>query len=439
MPNLPANQLFQATIVAPATPARPGARAIVRTSGPDAFAICSAISGGVPAVRRLAPARLNLNNLACPARVLAFAGPKSHTGEDVVEYHLPGNPLLVHLVIAELLRLGGRAAEPGEFSARAFFNNKIRLDQAEAVAASISASNDAQLAAALQLRQGSLSQRLSTLTDDLANLLSLAELAIDFVEEDVTVLDPVTAAGRIEALRSRIDQIRRESVRLDHIGRPVRFAVVGRTNAGKSSLINRLVGYERAVVSPAQGTTRDILEAQLELPRGTVTLLDTAGLIDQPDDPIDQQAIRQTRQALQSADHVIFARAADDSTSDPALAREGLVVVTKADLAPTAFPQANNLLTSVVTGEGMDALREAIANRAFACGDGKMPLQARHAGLLDEAGRALAAATETVQSGMMELLAADLRAALDALGAISGVVTPDDVLGQIFAGFCIGK
>jgi tRNA modification GTPase len=383
-------------------------------------------------VRRLAPARLRLENLACPARLLAFAGPASHTGEDVVEYHLPGNPLLVHRVIGELLRLGGRSAEPGEFSARAFFNGKTRLDEA--------ASNDAQLAAALQLRQGGLARRLWALTDNLAELLSLAELAIDFVEEDVIVLDTATTIDRIDALRREIDAIRQESTRLDQVGRPVRIAVVGRTNAGKSSLINRLVGYGRAVVSADEGTTRDVLEAHLELPRGTITLLDTAGLLDQPDDPIDRQATHQTRQALEAADHVIFARAADDSATDDSPPRASLRVVTKADLRPMpAGANGGVIFTSSVTGQGIDQLRDAITKQAFSGGDEKMPLQARHAGLLDEAAHALAAAAETLESGTMELLAADLRAALDALGTISGVVTPDDVLGRIFAGFCIGK
>lgn len=433
-----AQQRFGATIVAPATVIRPAARAIVRTSGPGALALCETICGIQPPLRRLVPVSLEVGELSLPARVMAFGAPRSHTGEDVVEYHLPGNPLIVHRLVSVLVVLGGTPAEPGEFSARAFFNGRTRLDEAEAVAASISASNDAQLAAALQLREGAQARRLARLTDELADLLSLAELAIDFAEEEVTVLDERTAAGRIARLREEIERIRQESVRINEVGRPARFAVVGPTNAGKSSLINRLVGYGRAVVSPTVGTTRDILEATLELEKGPVTLLDTAGLIDDPADPIDREAIERTRRALAGADHVIHVRAADELSETFLPAREGICVVTKADRGPTEVADGV-IRTSVVTGEGLAALRGAIAERAFSRAHEKMPLQARHAGLLEEAAEALAAAAETVQGAMMELLAADLRAALDALGAISGVVTPDDVLGRIFAGFCIGK
>lgn len=432
----------QDTIVALATTAGPAARLIIRSSGPAAFKLATAVGATSLEPGAATRVRLRFSGLEIPARCYAFHGPRSHTGEDVVEYHLPGNPILGRLLIEELAARGARHAEPGEFSARAFFNRKVRLDESEGIAAVIAATNDRELAAARKLRAGELARRLEPIMDQLTSLLALCELDIDFVEEeDIVVLEPDDAAHRIEAIRSSLARLLAEAPRLEQLGRPPRIALVGRPNAGKSTLLNALAGFRRAVASPQVGTTRDALTADIEVPGGIVTLVDLAGLGNEAARPLDAAAHRRAEREASNADVLVLVRDAASQERAPLLPRPAeLCVWTKIDLRPKP-PGSGRLAVSALTGEGLDVLRQKLGEAAFAAPGGgeALALSARHRERVLAALSGLAAAKSVVCQGQPELLALHLRDALDALGAILGVVTPDDLLGRIFGQFCIGK
>lgn len=432
----------QATIVALATPTGAAARLIVRTSGARAFDLGAQLGANELHVGRAKPVSLRFADLSVRATCYSFQAPRSHTGEEVVEYHLPGNALLGRLLIEALVQLGGRQAQPGEFSARAFFNGKLRLDEAEGVAASISASNDRELAAAGRLRAGELARRMAPAMEELADLLALTELGIDFTEEDVVVLDPAEAQRRMALLRNELGKLLAESARLEQLGQPPRIALVGRPNAGKSTLMNALAGYRRAVASDQPGTTRDALSADVELPGGRVTLIDLAGVGEPPPGSLDAEAHRRTMHEATIADVLVLVRDAMDERADPPLPRPADVrVLSKIDLQPDAAGEGE-LGVSALAGRGLDELQRRLGEVAFTIHGGaeSLALCARHREHICVALEALAqAASAAGTAGAAELLALHLREALNALGGILGTVSPDDLLGRIFGRFCIGK
>ena len=436
------------TIFALATPDQPAALAVIRTSGPAAFDLAATLGADQLRDRCAVRRDLTFDGLTVPATLYAFRGPRSHTGEDVVEYLLPGSPPLVSMLLKVLANLGGRPAEPGEFSARAFFNAKLTLDAAEGVAASISATNDAGLAAAGRLRGGELSRRLAGPLDALADLAALCELALDFADEDVTVLAPADAEYRIDAISADLRRLVAESPRLERLGRPPTIALVGRANAGKSTLLNALCGTERAVASPVAGTTRDALTADVDLPAGRATLVDLAGLEPEALHALDAAAAGVARRAAAEADVLVLLRA--DDRDDPLLPRApDLIVGTKSDLASLlqqagSGPDAQtatrqpHLRVSARTGANINALKSRMSDLAFARATGDaLALNARHVAALRESLDSLADARASTHTP--EFLAHDLRRALDALGQVLGLVTPDDLLGRVFSRFCIGK
>ena len=423
-------------IYALATPDAPAALAIVRTSGPGAFDAAASLGAGELIDRTATRVRLRFAGLIVPATVHAFRGPRSHTGEDVVEYLIPGSPPLVKLLLQTLADRGLRQAEPGEFSARAFFNGKLALDVAEGVAATISATSDRQLAAAAKLRGGELARRLAGPTDALADLAALCELGIDFADEDVSVLPAAEAVARIDSIAADLRRLKTAAPTFERLGRPPRVALVGRANAGKSTLFNALVGKQRAVASPLAGTTRDALTADLDLPGGRVTLVDLAGLEPETLDDLDAAGQAVAAREAADADVLVLVRDASDERDDPPLPRPpDLIVRTKADLTNDAAD------VSALTGTGLDALRTRIADLAFAAATGDaLALTARHHAGLDAALQALADARllASIDAGA-ELVAHALRRALDALGGVVGLVSPDDLLSRVFSRFCIGK
>ncbi len=403
-------------------------------------------------------------NPTIPVLIARFANPQSYTGQDMAELQLPGNPALLDRVLHRCINLGARLAEPGEFTFRAFVAGKLDLTQAEGVAATIAAVSDAQLQAAALLREGRLGSWAAEVVDELANLLALVEAGIDFVDQDdVTPIAPKALAGRLIELAGRVDRLLGNSRSWGAIEALPRVVLVGPPNAGKSTLFNALLGRERAVISPVRGTTRDILAEPLTLEmekdvRREVMLVDIAGL-DSPLDALDEEVQAAARRAIAAADLLLFV---DDGQSNPprysSPAGQAIVRVrTKAELAPVPLPagptldkSSYDLSVSACTGQGLDELRHALASqlgeRAVSLAGQMLVLQPRHetairsaAAYIDQSRTLLNRQTADRALGNAELIAGLLRQALDDLACLGGTVSADDLIGRVFAAFCIGK
>lgn len=449
------------TIVAISSAVGPAARMIVRLSGASAFDVAARVARPMPPhIAAVTMSRVSWREFDVPCSVWTFVAPRSSTGQDVVELHLPGNPRLVRDVVRSIVAAGARPAEPGEFTARAYFNGRIDLAQAEGIAATIAAANDQELRAARRLLGGDLARRLQPSTDALADLLARVEAGIDFSDEDVTFVPAPDLLRRIAAVDADLNHLLRESRRFDRLTHEPSVVLVGRPNAGKSTLFNALVGAQRAVVSPREGTTRDVLWAEVVLARGLVRLMDVAG-IDTPDDArvegsaeadVARQMRARAEEAASSADVLVLV-VDPAEPAPPILSRPAdLVVHTKADRRSSnpASCAAVPLQVSAITGQNLDELRRRLDQLAFgASGDdgaaagvvAGLVLNDRHVRAIVEARdsltRASTAAAASVPAG--EVIALELRDALDALGSVVGHITPDDVLGRIFGEFCIGK
>jgi tRNA modification GTPase len=438
--------LLDDTICAISSSVGPAARIIVRLSGPRApqlaRGLAAALPGGASAQRQY----LSVDGLSFPVWVYQFIAPHSFTGQDLIELHIPGNPLLARRLLDRLARDGARSAEPGEFTARAFFNAKLDLAQAEGVAAAIGAQTRRQLHAARRLMAGELSRRLAQPMDQLMELLALVEVAIDFSEEDVQVLTTSQARHRLHAVRDHLRSLVQESVRFETLSHEPMIVLAGRPNAGKSTLANALASQARSIVSPVAGTTRDVLSVELKLPRGTVRLIDMAGI----EDPatvgstpahIQEQMQRQAQRHIAEADVLVLVRDVTDVRPALDLPRApDSVIYSKSDLLEVQ-PPPGGLYVSARSGQNLAALREELDRLAFGADApaAAVALAARHVQSIEQARTALERAHARLDHDQLELLAADLREALDALGQILGVVTPDDILGRIFSSFCIGK
>jgi tRNA modification GTPase len=448
------------TIVARGSAPGRAARALVRMSGDACAPVFAALAGAASFFRGVHPARLRLpsGSLACIAFVAP--GPASYTGEDTLELLCVGNDWLVHEIeetlIATARRLGfaARPAAPGEFTLRAFARGKIDLTQAEGIAATIAATTDAQLRAARQLADGGLGRFVRTLADRVADDLALVEAGIDFTDqEDVVAIPPERLRADLRVMTGELDERLARSVPWERIEAVPRVVLVGPPNAGKSTLFNALLAKRRAVESATAGTTRDALEeyATLVTPRGRfeIRLVDVAGL----DDVSDGGDAPTHERAMQERAHAAIARAdlivrCMPPGASPVPAKSGaaeLTVRTKADLGALANDGAA-LAVSARTSAGLDALRAAIvdqlASRLVATDGETLVLAGRHEAALRDALTSLHEAESLVTNRGLrdpELVAAALRAALDALGSISGAIAPDDVLGRIFGRFCVGK
>jgi tRNA modification GTPase len=387
-------------------------------------------------------ATIRFGDLEFRGWVYLSASPRSYTGEDSVEFHIPGNPLLAKMLIGELLRRGARDAEAGEFTARAYFNGRMDLAQAEGVAATISAASEAELRAGRRLLGGELAKRLEPAMSELANLLALIEAGIDFSEEDISFISSADLRQRIDGIDGSMANLLADSVRFERLHHVPQFVLVGWPNAGKSTLLNALAGEDRAIVSPIAGTTRDALSAQINLPRGVVQLVDVAGLENVSSgqsaaEQIAQQMQQRAIQMIQTADRVILVRDCMDDRRNPPLPREtDLIVFTKADLGSDRRDQ---LWVSALRGFNLDQLRIQLDLLAFGkSADASLAINARHVQLLSEARISMSAAKEVMDVGL-EMVALELREALNLLGGVLGQISPDDVLGRVFSSFCIGK
>lgn len=435
------------TIAAISSAVGNAARMIVRMSGGGAHSILSRIAPNLPDAP-VCHTYLRIRGLRISSWVYVFTAPRTVNGEDVVELHLPGNPLLSRWVLEELIQLGARHADPGEFTARAYFNGKIDLAQAEGVAAAVSAHSQAELDASRQLLAGELSRRLHPIMDNIIQTLALVEAGIDFVDEDIRFIQNEEARRRLDDVVAHLNQLRSDSIRFEPLNHWPTMVLVGRPNAGKSTLLNALAGNERAVVSPVAGTTRDVLSAEIALIRGSIRLLDVAGLesppvsVSAPLNWIQQQMQHRAQREMETADRVILVKELSDRGDDPPLPRTpDLRVYTKRDLNPDVPPPCDGITVSAASKSGLDELRRVMDDLAFGHeSGGKLALNARHLECIASAKSSLHRAGALVdEDAGHELLAHELRDALDALGRVLGEVTPDDVLGKIFSTFCIGK
>jgi tRNA modification GTPase len=447
------------TIAAPATAAG-GAVAIVRVSGPGAFAALARLSRA-PETAAAEPRRLSRARFHDPDGLplddglfVRFVGPESYTGEDVVELHLHGGAYAGARVLEALAAAGARPALPGEFSFRAVRNGKLSLPQAQAVADLIAASNEGALSLALEKLSGTQNRLLQAIATDLRRVAALSEAGIDFSDQD---LDELALSRLRDALAPPVQALSRLHegfARGTRLQEGVRVAFIGLPNAGKSSFFNALLGEERSLVSAIPGTTRDVVHERLTLrtASGSVTLRveDTAGLRSS-EDPVESLGIDRSRRAARDADAIVLL--VDPLAPDSAVqslwedlgrpVEKTLGVLTKVDLARTAPPKlgvSRWIGTSAVTGEGISAAADALGEH---CGR----LSRRDPGeclltRVDQA-RAVAAALEHLTRARSaeahELVAADIRLALNSLGPLIGDTLPDDILGTIFSEFCIGK
>jgi len=448
------------TIAAIATPAGRGGVGIVRISGSNLDAIVAGIVG-----RALAP-RTATFTLFRGAHgepldeglALLFPAPASYTGETVLELQGHGSPQALALVLARCLALGARLAAPGEFTRRAFMNGKLDLAQAESVADLIEAATAAAARAAARSLAGEFSREVRALVDAVTELRMLTEATLDFPEEDIELLRAADATGRLAALRQRLSAILARAATGARLNEGLTVVLVGRPNVGKSSLLNRLVREDAAIVTPIPGTTRDTVERQVEVGGIPLTVVDTAGL--RPtEDAVEKIGIERTWAAVERADLALVlvdARDAEDALDradaailarlPPALPR--VVVHNKADLAGAA-PRTRaaagrtHVWLSALTGAGIDLLeREVLAVAGVAsAGEDAFIARARHVEALSDAAARLAAAAGHIEapSPPLELFAEELREAQDALASITGEFTADDLLGVIFSRFCIGK
>jgi tRNA modification GTPase len=446
------------TIVARATPPGTGGIAVVRVSGPLASAIAVSMLGKLPPERR---ATLNVfrdagGRMLDQGIALYFPAPRSFTGEDVLELHGHGGPVVVAGLVDAALALGARMAEPGEFSRRAFLNDKLDLAQAEAIADLVASGSMQAARAALRSLSGAFSDAVDDLQEKLIRLRMHVEAAIDFPEEEIDYLSDGVLLARVEDCASAFRQLRSNAA----VGRVLRdgyrVVIVGRPNAGKSSLLNCLSGQEAAIVTEVAGTTRDILRERINLDGLLVELVDTAGLRDDPD-RIEAEGIRRAREALGQADAVLWVQDAScqevagekpEDQPDDHLPEDIPVVVVrnKSDLSgdPAGLLQAEPPVVAISarTGAGIDALRSELRRLAGFrdLGEGAFTARQRHVDALDRAFRHFGAGQEALHDARAgELFAEELKLSQQALSEITGALGSDDLLGRIFSEFCIGK
>ena len=440
------------TIVALATPPGTGGVGVVRISGGDSGRIARAMLGSLPEPR---VATFGTFADACGEPIdkglaLYFPAPASFTGESVLELHGHGGPVVMALLVEAAVELGARRAEPGEFTKRAFLNDKLDLAQAEAVADLIESGTAQAARAALRSLNGAFSDAVHELAAELTAIRVYVEAAIDFPEEEIDFLGDTELAERLVRCAAAFESLLSRA----SVGRVMRdgyqVVIVGKPNAGKSSLMNRLSGEDTAIVTEIAGTTRDVLRERINIDGLAVELVDTAGLRDNPD-RIEAEGIRRARRALAGADAVLWIQDATEAMPEymEEPVRDGVpvtIVRNKIDLSGDRAGLVEGdppvVMLSARTGDGLDALRRRIRDLAGFrdLGEGAFTARRRHVeALRDAQGRFEAGRAALRDARAGELLAEELRLAQQALGIITGEVTADDLLGRIFSEFCIGK
>jgi tRNA modification GTPase len=441
------------TIAAIATPAGRGGVAIVRLSGPNLQPLLRGLVG-IPLLPRratLAKFRDAGGGVIDHGIALHFPAPHSYTGEEVAELHGHGGPVVVQMLLARCTELGARIAEPGEFTKRAFLNSKLDLAQAEGVADLINAATAEAARCAVRSLEGEFSERIGRMVRTLTELRVLVEATLDFPDEEIDFIEKLGLTGKLRELRAAIAAVTAASRQGSLLREGIHVVLAGHPNVGKSSLLNRLAGAERAIVTDVPGTTRDAIRESIQLRGVPLHVIDTAGLRE-AQDPVEKIGIARSHEAIASADLVLWVADATRpetwTLDEPLISRLApnavcLRVLNKIDLAVVPYQaqtaDENEVIgVSAVTGEGLELLVEAMLRSAgWGNGEGVFLARSRHLLALDTAAKHIQTAIERVTQ--LELCAEELRLGQTALASIAGDVTADDLLGKIFSQFCIGK
>lgn len=423
------------TIVAPGTAGGPAARAVLRLSGAASAPILAKVVASFDPALRFQRACLRKPEL--PVFVLFQKAPATYTGQDTAEIHLADCPPLVEALVADILAAGARAAGPGEYTMRGFLAGKRDLARSEAVLAVIEARDRDELKQALEQMAGGVTLPLHDLREDLLNLLADVEAGLDFADEDIEFIDKPQMLARIGKGLAMLLNLRRKLEDRAVTDRVFRVVLVGEPNAGKSSLFNALAGVPAAIVSPLAGTTRDYLSRSMPIGDGKVELVDTAGW-QAAGNTIETQAQALAKRQEEQADLVLECVPAPDWRLGAIDTPKRMRIVTQYDLKPGAYPA---IATSAATGHGLQELRKRLADAAAAHAHAALaPSLSRCRGHVDACLAHLRQAHEAVlfRHGM-EIVSAEVRLSLDELGAMTGEVHTEDLLGRIFGRFCIGK
>jgi tRNA modification GTPase len=445
------------TIAAIATPSGQGGVGIIRLSGPEAANLAEIISGKCPTPRyALYGVFTDKNkNIIDSGLTLYFKAPYSFTGEDVVEFHAHGGPVILDILLKEILQHGVRPARAGEFTERAFLNDKIDLAQAEAIADLIAADSEQAARAAIRSMQGEFSAVIDKLVEELIQLRIYVESALDFPEEEIDFLADDAIAEKLESVKQKLKDVKKSAQQGRLLKEGMTVVIAGKPNAGKSSLLNQLAGQDSAIVTDIPGTTRDILREHIQIDGLPLHIIDTAGLRDS-DNVVEQEGVKRAKQMIEKADRILFVVDINDKDKSmiDTLPKEigKTIIYNKIDqhnISAKIIDEAESIekhdaeiYLSAKTGEGIEFLKQHLKN----CmgyqqkSEGQFIARRRHLDAIDTAEEHLNVADKNlheIKAG--ELLAEELRFAQQALSSITGEFSSDDLLGRIFSDFCIGK
>ena len=425
-------------ISAIATAQGTGGVAIIRVSGDGALALAKKMFSrkGEYEPNRMYAGRIDCETLSDYGMCVYFKAPHSFTGEDTVEFHCHGGVEIARAVLKRTHDLGARPAEAGEFTRRAFLNGKLSLSAAEGLGEMISARSEAQVKAGYLLYGEKLTQEGKRLQSLLKECLAEVDADVDYPEEDLSAVTGEKVDGRLAVVEGGLSALLKQYRAGKRIREGVNVVLCGKPNAGKSSLLNALLGYDRAIVSSEAGTTRDCVEGSLELHGVLFLLTDTAGLRE-GEGAIEREGIRRARAAMERADVVVWVREDDEQPELP----EGAALIVVASKSDLGEKREADVSVSAVTGEGIEELKELIFERGFGKeNDGVFLMEERHYRAVGEAKEAVAAARRAIAEGLpSELYSEDIKRAYVALGLISGESATEDVISEIFSKFCVGK
>jgi len=414
--------------------------------------VARAILGDVPTARR-AGHKIFLGEYGeqlDSGLAIFFPGPNSFTGEDILELHGHGGPVVLDMLLARALQLGARLAQPGEFSQRAFLNDKLDLVQAEAIADLIDSGSQQAVRAAVRSLQGEFSARAHDITQQLIEARMYVEAAIDFPEEEIDFLADTELRQRLDRLAARVSDTLANAQQGALLRDGMTVVIAGKPNAGKSSLLNALAGYEAAIVTPIPGTTRDVLRERIAIDGMPLHIIDTAGLRD-TQDVVESEGVRRAHREMQKADRILYIIDCTQATPSDELTRELTslpssvavsLIYNKIDLAPAPVPNVNGLAISAQTGAGLAELRQHLKDCMGLQDSSATTFSARrrHLDALRRAQSHIATAIQLLNDRKAgELMAEELRLAQHDISEITGEFASDDLLGRIFASFCIGK